>query len=111
MVKNPPDNTGDVRHAGSIPGLGRFPWRRKWQPTLVFLPGKSHEQRSFAGYSPWDRKESDMTEGTLHNTSLFQAVKIASDSPGGLVVKNLPANAGDMGSIPGQGRFHMLWSE
>ena len=30
--------------------------------------------------------------------------------PGGLVVKNLPAKAGDMGSIPGQGRFHMLWS-
>ena len=29
-----------------------IPWRRKWQPTLVFLPGKSHEQRSLAGYSP-----------------------------------------------------------
>ena len=43
--------------------------------------------------------ESNMTEGTLHNASLFQAVKIASDSPGGQVVKNLPANAGDMGSI------------
>ena len=43
--------------------------------------------------------ESNMTEGTLHNASLFQAVKIASDSPGGQVVKNLPANAGDTGSI------------
>ena len=31
-------------------------WRRKWQPTLVFLPGESHEQSSLAGYSPWDRK-------------------------------------------------------
>ena len=32
-------NAGDP---GSIPGLGRFPWRRKWQPTPVFLPGESH---------------------------------------------------------------------
>ena len=32
-------------------------WRRKWQSTPVFLPGKSHGQRSLAGYSPWGRKE------------------------------------------------------
>ena len=32
------------------------PWRRKWQPTPVFLPGKSHGQKSLAGYSPWARK-------------------------------------------------------
>ena len=38
------------------------PWRRKWQPTPVFLPGKSLGQRSLAGYSPWDRKELDTTE-------------------------------------------------
>ena len=38
------------------------PWRRKWQPTPVFLPGKSHRWRSLVGYSPWGRKESDMTE-------------------------------------------------
>ena len=31
----------------------KIPWRRKWQPTLVFLPGKSHGQRSLVGYSPW----------------------------------------------------------
>ena len=37
----------------------KIPWRRKWQPTPVFLPGESHEQRSLAGYSPWGRKESD----------------------------------------------------
>ena len=37
---------------GSIPGWGRFPWRRKWQPTPVFLPGESHGWRSLAGYSP-----------------------------------------------------------
>ena len=45
-----------------------MPWRRKWQPTSVFLPGKfRHGQRSLVGYSPWDHKESDMTEWlTLH---------------------------------------------
>ena len=35
---------------------GKIPWRRKWQPTPVSLPGKSHGQRSLAGYSPWGRK-------------------------------------------------------
>ena len=39
-------------------------WRRKWQPTLVFVPGESHGQRSLVCYSPWDRKELDMTEVT-----------------------------------------------
>ena len=34
-------------------------WRWKWQSTPVFLPGKSHGQRSLVGYSPWGRKESD----------------------------------------------------
>ena len=44
VVKNPAVNAGE---AGSIPGLGRFPRRRKWQPTPVFLPGKSHGQRTW----------------------------------------------------------------
>ena len=35
------------------PWVGKIHWRRKWQPTLVFLPGESHEQRSLAGCSPW----------------------------------------------------------
>ena len=53
-----------------VRSLGREdPWRRKWQPTPVFLPGKSHRQRSLIGYSPWGRKESDTTEW-LHFTSL-----------------------------------------
>ena len=37
-------------------------WRRKWHPTPVLLPGKSHGWRSLVGYSPWGRKESDTTE-------------------------------------------------
>ena len=40
---------------------GIFPWRRKWQPTPVFLPGESHGWRSLVGYSPQGRKESDTT--------------------------------------------------
>ena len=46
VVKNSPTHAGDPRDAGSIPGSGKIPWRRKWQPTPVFLPGKSHRQRS-----------------------------------------------------------------
>ena len=45
--KESPTNTGDPRDAGSIPGLGRSPWSRKWQPTPVFLPGESHGQRTW----------------------------------------------------------------
>ena len=45
-----------------IPGSGRCPWRTKWPPTPVFLPGESHGQRSLAGYSPWGHKETDTTE-------------------------------------------------
>ena len=39
-----------------ISGLGKILWRTKWQPTLVFLPGKSHGQKSLVGYSPWGCK-------------------------------------------------------
>ena len=40
----------------------KIPWRRKWQPTPVLLPGESHGQRSLVGYSPEGHKESDATE-------------------------------------------------
>ena len=52
----------DTGFAGSVPGLGRSPGGGKWQPTLVFLPGESHGQRSLVGYSPKGLKESDTTE-------------------------------------------------
>ena len=44
------------------PWVGKIPWRRKWQPTPIFLPGKSYWERSLVGYSPWCYKESDMIE-------------------------------------------------
>ena len=57
-----------------VRSLGRkIPWQMKWQPTPVFLSGKSRGQRSLAGYSPWGQKESD-TPGRL-TLSLFQQVK------------------------------------
>ena len=52
------------RKRGFNPWVRKMPWRRTWQPTPVFLPGKSHGQRSLAGYSPRGCKESDMTEHT-----------------------------------------------
>ena len=47
---------------GFDPWVGKIPWRRAWQPTPIFLPGKSHGQRSLAGSSPRYHKESDTTE-------------------------------------------------
>ena len=44
------------------PWVGKIPWRRIWQPTLAFLPGECHGQRSLVGYSPWGCKELDMAE-------------------------------------------------
>ena len=50
-----------LRRHGFDPEIRKIPWSRKWQPSPVFLPEKSHEQRSLAGYSLWGRKESDTT--------------------------------------------------
>ena len=55
------------RRPGFDPWVGKIPWRRKWQPTPIFLPGKSHGQRSLAGYSPWGHKELDMSEWLNHH--------------------------------------------
>ena len=84
MVKHLPQ----CRRPGSDLWVRKILWRRKWQPTPVLLPGKSHGQRSVVGCSPWGRKESDMTE-RLHFTS------------GVPEVKSLPSNAGDMSLIHG----------
>ena len=47
----------------SVKSLGQEdPLEKEWQPNPVFLPGESHGERSLVGYSPWGRKESDMTE-------------------------------------------------
>ena len=71
VVNNLPDNAGDARDIGSIPASGRFPWRRTWQPTPVFLPGESHGQRSLVGYSPWGHRELDMAEQLSRQTGVL----------------------------------------
>ena len=57
---------------GFDPWVRNIPWRRKWQPTPVFLLGKFHGWRSLVGYSLWGHKESDMTE-RLNNIKFWSA--------------------------------------
>ena len=57
VIKNPP-----AMQEMWVRPLGRkSPWRRRWQPIPVFLPGRSRGQRSLAGCSPWGCKELDVT--------------------------------------------------
>ena len=60
--KKHPPAMQEAQKTQAHPWMGKIPMRRKWQPTLVSLPGESHEQKSLAGYSPWGRKELDTTE-------------------------------------------------
>ena len=61
VVKTPTANVGDTKYWFN-PWVGKIPWRRKWQATPVFLPGKSHGQRSLVGCSPGGHKELNKTE-------------------------------------------------
>ena len=56
VVKSLPASVGGAGDTASVPGSERFPCRRKWQTVPVFLPGKSHGQRSLMGYSLWGHK-------------------------------------------------------
>ena len=74
VVKNPPASAGNSRDVGSIPRGGKIPWRRKWQPIRVFLPGKSHGERSLVGQSPQGRKELDEAECVHVHTHTYNKV-------------------------------------
>ena len=66
------DSTCNTRRTGFDPWVRKIPWRRKWQPTPVFLHGEFHGQRSLGGgYSPWGCKESDITEQLNKNTEFI----------------------------------------
>ena len=57
VVKNLPVNAGDTGDAVKFnPWVKKIPWRRKWQPTSVFLPGKSHRQKRLVVYGPQGHK-------------------------------------------------------
>ena len=78
MVKNPPAmqcSAGDGFH----PWVRKIPWRRKWQPTPVLLPGKSHGQRSLVGYSPRGHKRVRPDLATKQQKQLVQSI----GEPGG----------------------------
>ena len=62
MVKNPLANAGDPGGLTLVPGSGKFPWSKKWQPTPVSLPKKFHGQKKMEDYSPWGCKESDVAK-------------------------------------------------
>ena len=56
-------------HSWCLRNIG-LDWRRKWHPTPVLLPRKSHGRRSLVGYNPWGREELDMTEQLYFHFSL-----------------------------------------
>ena len=66
LTSEPPGKTQGRSHQG------RSQWKRKWQPTPVFLPGKFHGQRSLVGYRPWGHREPAMTEclSTAHMSNI-----------------------------------------
>jgi len=70
------ESTCQCRRCRFHPCVGKIPWRRKWQPTPVFLPGKSHRQRSLVGYSPWGHKELNMTAHTDTHCHNPDAIKL-----------------------------------
>ena len=72
MVKSLPADAG-LKRCWFDPWVRKISWRRKWQGTPVFLPGKYHGQRNLVGYSPQGPKESDTTEWLsthTHSTSV-----------------------------------------
>ena len=78
LVKDLPEmqeTTCTAGRPGFHPWVGKIPWRRAWQPTPVFFPGKSHGQRSLAGYSHWGRKGQTWLSGwssSRHYVRCFQ---------------------------------------
>ena len=70
----PKESAYQVEDVGLVSGQKKM---GKLQPTPVFLPGKSHGQRSLVGYSPWGRKESDTTEQLNKKKHVFRCLRIA----------------------------------
>ena len=81
---------GQCRRRGFDPQVGKIPWRRKWHPTPVFLPGEFHGLRTLPRATMHGVTESDMTERLTRTHSNYAG------APSGSVVKNPPANAGDI---------------
>ena len=67
LVKNPPA----MQRCGFNSWVRKIPWRRKWQPTPVFLPGKSHGQRILACCSPWGHKRLGHNLATKQQSMIY----------------------------------------
>ena len=70
------ETTCQCRRCGFYSWVGKIPWRSKQQPTPVFLPGKSHGQRSLEDSSPWGHKELDTTEHSTANKGESQVILV-----------------------------------
>ena len=86
-------------------------WRRRWHPTPVLLPGKSHGWRSLVGYSPWGLEESDMTE-RLHFHFSFHALEKEMATHSSVLAWRIPGT-GEPGRLPSMGshRVGHDWSD
>ena len=83
VVKNLP-TMQETQKLRFNPWVGKIPWRRNWQPTPEFLPGKSHGQRSPVGHSPWGHKSFGCNWATKNNNKIVTIIVISSE---GFVVK------------------------
>ena len=72
---------------GFNPWVGKIPWRRKWLPTAISLPGKSHGQRSLTGYSPWGCKELETTERLTTQHVTCEIMRVESSINTGLKIQ------------------------
>ena len=85
------------RRSGFDPWVRKIPWRRKWQPSLVFLPGESHGQRSLVGYSPQGGKESNTTEQLhFHFTFIFTHPNLFSNPTLDILLWNSSLNPSEL---------------
>ena len=100
-----------LRRHGFIPWVERIPWRRKWQPTLVFLPGKSHGWRSLGGCSSWGPEESNTTSLSLF-TFHFHALEKEMATHSSVLAWRVPGT-GEPGGLPSMGshRVGPDWSD
>ena len=113
LVKNSPANAEDVKDTGFIdPWVRKIPWKRKWQPTPVFLRGEYHGQRSLVGYSSRGCKDLDTIEHVhaciqAHTQWFFIICLICTNKwnykkywgfPGSSDCRESACNAGDPGS-------------
>ena len=102
VVKNSPASARRHKRHRFASHIGKTPWRRKWQPAPVFVPGESYGRRNLAGCSPWGRKELDMT-AQLSTQRTRPYLSRSTHTPRSSAGKESACNAGDPGSIPGWG--------